>query len=42
MKKGIKLIDILPKETLKKTILLSFLSYFIKTTWNSSNFNKEY
>jgi hypothetical protein len=42
MKKGIKLIDILPKETLKKTILLSFLSYFIKTSGNSTYFNKEY
>ena len=30
------------KETLKKTILLSFLSYFIKTSGNSTYFNKEY
>jgi len=42
MKKGIKLIDILPKETLKKTILMSFLSYFIKTTSGSNIFNKEF
>lgn len=30
LKKAIKLIDSLPKETQKKTILLSFLNYFIK------------
>lgn len=29
LKKAIKLIDSLPKETQKKTILLSFLNYFI-------------
>lgn len=30
LKKAIKLIDSLPKETQKKTILLSFLNYFVK------------
>ena len=30
IKKAVKLIDSLPKETLKKTIMLSFLQYFIK------------
>lgn len=28
IKKAIKIIDVLPKETMKKTIMLSFLSYF--------------
>ena len=29
IKKAVKIIDSLPKETLKKTIMLSFLQYFI-------------
>jgi hypothetical protein len=34
IKKVIKLIDNLPKETQKKTTMLSFLSYFIKYNGN--------